>query len=460
MKPKIFLVSCCLVCLAVGVVLGKLLAGGQPGRATGHAASLTPAKSTAHSGNDKTARSVFTKLESFLSTEWADAVALIDVCGEVAAFNSGEVRVGWDFLQKRSFKGTHQERALSLYLWSRMARLEPGLPFPESWTAGMEMDALIAEEARQSMGQIAERLRAREPMADVVRRAFFKELIKKDARAALEFWFEVSEPLDEIRDLPLFSELLRDPAQREATLARLRKWPGEPQYVDELIIAMAGPWLTADLVSSEAWIRTLPQSQLKERMLTQFGTAHGVGNPHETFRWSENLPIAQRTSARSMSLIQLAESDPASGMLLINSVKDPGEREALTRTFASTLAFTDVDSWMQWRDALPAADQNLANSAGFPAWADRQSDQASEWLRKQAPGKERDVLATELVRITAAKNTETAIAWINSIQDPRHRMTAISSALNNIEPGDTARMQAVLDAVAKNKPAASVPPRS
>ena len=444
------LVACSLVCLVIGLVLGSFLSARRAER-TAQPAAASPTKSGVQPGNAtaKTSRSISSKIENFLSTEWADTVAAIEACGEVAAFNATEVSSAWELLLGRSFKGTHQEKALALYLWSRMSRLQPGLPFPEVWTAGMDMEALVAEETRQSMDRIAQRLRAGEPLNDVVRRAFFKELIKKDARAALEFWFEVSKPLDEVRDLPLFSELLRDPAQREATLARIRAWPGEPQYVDELIVAMAGPWLIGDLASSEAWIRTLPQSQLKDRLLTQYGTAHGVANPQETFRWSENLPVAQRMSARSMSLIQLAESDPASGMLLINSVKDASERETLTRTFASTFAYTDLESWMQWRDALPAADQNLANSAGFPAWANHEADKASAWLAKQVPGNERDVLAVELVRITAAKNTETAITWINAIQDPRQRMTAISLAFSNLEAGDTARMEMVLNAVAK-----------
>jgi hypothetical protein len=459
MRPKFPLVACSSACLLVGIVIGSNLVDDRPAPARAHATELL-APQRATPPVDKPSTGVSARVENFLRTEWADTVELINACGDVSAFTDREASDAWDLLLSRRFEGTHQEKSLSVYLWSRMVRLQPGLPFPERWTVGVDLDALVAEETRQSMDRIAQRLRAGEPLSDIVRRAFFKELIKKDARAALEFWFEVSKPLDEIRDLPLFSQLLSDPTQRDATLARLRAWPAEQQYVDELIVAVAGPWLIGDLKGSEAWIRSLPESPLKERLLTQFGAAHGVGNPHETFRWSENLPVEQRMSARSMSVIQLAERDPASGMLLINSVKDAGEREALTRTFASTLAFTDVDSWIQWRDALPPADRNLANSAGFPAWADREAEKASAWLATQAPGRERDVLAAELVRITAAKNTPTAIAWINSIQDPRHRMTAISAALNNLEPGDTARMETILNAVAKNKPPASPTPRS
>ncbi len=385
-------------------------------------------------------------IEDFLGVEWSDSVALISASGELHALDTSGVRQAWQILENRAHTGTHQEKALALYLWSRLARLDPSLQFPERWSRDMDPDALVAARVRLSMERYRERLLAGESIDPSERKAFFKELAAQDAAAGLDFWLRVSNHLEHIGELSTFGALLRDPATREATLARIRSAASSPRDAAELITALAGSWIVADLHASAAWISTLADPDLKKRLESVLLDSGASALPATTFEITESMPVDQRTGARATGIGQLAYEDPATGMLLLDTVKDPSERRELIRVFGNTLAMHDTEAWLAWRETLPDAEQNHANSTAFTSWAVLQPTQAAAWLQAQPADQTRDQLAAELVRITAVNNTDTAISWINQISNPRDRLMAISMALGNLTPGDTRRMETILRA--------------
>lgn len=391
-------------------------------------------------------------IEDFLGVEWSDSVALIRASGELHALDPSGIHQAWQILESRAQTGTHQEKALALYLWSRLARLDPSLRLPEAWSRDMNPEALVAERVRLSMSDIRARLLSGDSVDEAERKAFFRELAARDPAAGLEFWLQVSNHLEHLGELSPFGPLLRDPATREPTLARVRAAARSGSDAEELILALASPWIVADLTASAAWIQSLSDPGLRRRLESQLLVAQSSARPRIAFNLSENLPREQRIIARATSINQLAYDNPADGMLLIDSVRDAEERAELIRAFGNTLAMHDATSWLAWRDALPAADRDAANTSGFATWMLHRPAEAAAWLQAQPVGQSRDQLATELVRITAASQTETAITWINQIQNPRDRMMAISTALGNLAHGDTDRMEAILRATMAGAP--------
>lgn len=385
-------------------------------------------------------------VEDFLGVEWSDTVALIRASGELHALDTGGIRQAWRILEKRAHTGTHQEKALVLYLWSRLARLDSSIRLPEAWSRDMNPEALLAERVRQSMDVIRQRLAAGESVDVYERKAFFKELANRDPAAGLAFWLSVSNHLEHIGEIAPFGVLLRDPIHRDVTLAKVRAAADSPSDAAELITALASSWVTADLAEAGAWINTLGDAELKKRLTALLLVSSASALPATTFEITETLPVDQRTSARATGLAQLAYEDPASGMLLLDTVKDPAERRELIRVFGNNLAMHDTEAWLAWRETLPPEEHDHANSAAFTSWAVLKPTDAAAWLKTHPAGQERDQLAAELVRITAATQTETAIGWIQQIANPRDRLMAISMALGNLAPGDTQRMETILRA--------------
>lgn len=385
-------------------------------------------------------------IEDFLGVDWSDTVALIRASGELHALDTGGVRQAWQILETRAHTGTHQEKALALYLWSRLARLDPSLRLPETWSRDMNPEALLAERVRLSMDGIRERLISGQRLDEAERKAFFRELAARDPAAGLELWLQVSNHLEHLGEIPPFGVLLRDPALRVTTLAKVRSAARSPSDASELIAALAAPWIVADLSASSAWIDTLNDPDLKRRLTSLLLVTSGSALPATTFEVTENLPVDRRIPARANGVAQLAYEDPVSGMLLIDKVSDPSERAELIRVFGNTFAMHDTQSWLAWRDTLPPAEHDAANSAAFTSWAVLQPSEAATWLESQPAGQAKDQLAAELVRITAVDKTETAIAWINQISNPRDRLMAISMALGNLAPGDTQKMETILRA--------------
>lgn len=454
MRPLLFPLLCSLVFLAVGWSIGSkrsavgFAGGGRDSRTT---PDMNPMEE--RSGNNglrkiSVSGNVTEVIDEFLHTDWVDMASMVEAAGRVAALSDPDVRKAWSIMLGRLPEKTHPEQVLMVYLWSRMAELEPGTELPEQWASTMNPDSLSVERVRQSMAFIAECLRAGETITDEDRRAFFRELVKTDAAAAFDFWLEVSKPLDHIGEIGTFSSLLSDPSGREAALNRIRRWHGEKLYQDELIVGMVQPWITDDLANASNWIASLADEELRNRLMTKLAVAKGAGRPEEAFQWSANLPPNQRVAARAMSVNQLASEDPSTGMKLIATVEDSVERTELVKSFSNMLAMQDIRSWTEWRDQLPAAERQAANSTAFGSWAADQQEEAARWLGSQESGQERDMLAAELVRISAAQNTEVAAHWIRQIESPRERMMAVSMALGNIEPGDLPRMEAILEAAA------------
>lgn len=403
--------------------------------------AVTASSQKPSSENTRDLRSI---VEEFLAVDWQDTVALIRSSGRVASLDDHAVRQAWNLLTSRSHTHSHQEKALALYLWSRLVRLDPALRFPDLWSREMNPEALLAERVRLSMDSLRQRLISGDPVDVYERAAFFKELAQKDPASGLDFWLRVSNHLEHVGELSYFSVLLRDPATREATLSAVRTAAGGD--ANELITALAGPWVVADLHESGDWIKTIIDPLLRDRLTNLLLVTSAGALPATAFEITEHLPVAQRTAARATGIGQLAYEDPATGMLLLETVSDPAERAELIRVFGNTLAMHDTDAWLAWRDTLPPPEHDHANSAAFTSWAVQQPAQAAAWLHSQPPGQERDQLAAELVRITAADQTETALAWINRINNPRDRLMAVSMALGNLQPGDIQRMETILRA--------------
>jgi len=390
-------------------------------------------------------------LRALTESDWCDSVAMVESVGRLAALEDAQIRLAWQVLQARGPDADQRMRITALYVWSRMGRLEKGVRFPDAWRTALAGDALAVEEVRQNMAAIEARLRAGEAVGDVERRAFFGELIRRDSRAAFEMWCAVSDPMEHLGEINLFTGMFGDPAQRSWLIERLQAWPAAQRYVDDLVVGMAQGWIAADPRQAASWVETVAEPALRDRLRRQLGVTLATVSPDTAWTWCAALPGDQRLAVRAAGLGQLAGSDMDAGAsLLATTVPGSDERRELLDVFASVSAMTDIGFWKSWRDTLPAAEQEQATTAGFTFWAQDDPVTASAWLRGRPADETRDRLATELVRVAAAAHPEAAAEWIGAIGDANQRMTAISLALGNLEPGDCESLRLILKSAASS----------
>lgn len=457
MKTRFPQTTLLIVGLIAGVAIGRYAPmKGKTEEAASHTAQGGDAARALHAGpplrqykrGDRPAGHVDVQsvLSDLASTDWLDMVAMVNAVGRLHALSDSQVRQAWSILLQASPGTTYQEHLAALYLWSRMSAIEPGTTLPDGWNFDDYPDALAAEQARQNMQEIETRIRAGQPVPDVTRRLYFQGLIRRDPWAALDAWLELSNPGDHVAEAGMFSSLLIDPSSRDKVLEKLRSWPAAEGLVNDLILSIAQPWIVSDTAAAQQWIAGISEPTLRKSLDSRLDAVAAARSPVSAWQTSESKTGAERTAIRSHSLRQLAYQDPAAGSRLLESVADPAERADLVRSFSSMLAAKDYGAWKSWRDALPAADSQQANAAGFNSWANEEPAAAGEWLNQQPAGIARDTMASELVRLAASTHPDIAAQWIRSIVDPRTRQSAVTVAITNIRPDDQAAMQTILSA--------------
>lgn len=394
-------------------------------------------------------RNVAAVMDDVVATDFLDMVGMVRSLGRLASLSDPEIREAWILLAGRKPENRHSECMLALYLWSRMREIQPDTELPVGWSFDDYPDALAAEQARQNMTRIETRLRAGEPVPDVVRRLYFQELIRRDPWSALDSWLEVSGPGDHFAEAAMFSSLLSDPASRERVLEKLRLWPAAGAMVGDLVLSIAQPWIVADPSAAKQWIEGVSDPALRKSLTAAVDVVAAARTPVQTWQESEPKSVSERAAIRSNSLRQLAYQDPDTGSRLVAAVSDPSERADLVRSFSGMLAAKDYNAWKSWRDDLPAGDFDQASAAGFNAWANEEPAAAGEWLNLRPAGNSRDLMASELVRVASSSHPEVAAQWIRSIDDPLMRQAAITVAITNIRPGDQAALRTIIGAAAE-----------
>jgi hypothetical protein len=384
-------------------------------------------------------------LDRMFTTDPADMLAMMEAIGSLTRMSDGEAKDAWEELSRRT-PGMGFGNSLSvLYLWARMTRMGEDVEIPAGWGAEQYQQAIETEKARGNLTKLQRRLESGEQLLEAEKRALLTDLMRKDPLKAVDLWCLSTKPGDYRNDAKWMGDLLGNPETRAGIMARIRAWQAGGD-VAGVVSNLARNWIAHDPAAVERWLQEPEQADVKDLLMNEVVNARSLADPAKAWEWSRDLPEEERLQALGTSAMQLAARDPAGGIKLIAGLENPGEREAAIKNFANILAARDFDQWQEWRDSLPAAEQEVANESAFSLWVNMDVDKATEWLNTRPTGETRDRLVAAMVNYHAQRDAETCAEWIRTISDESRRREAAGAALSNVGPYDLEQIRIILNA--------------
>jgi hypothetical protein len=384
-------------------------------------------------------------LERMFTTDPADMLAMMEAIGALTRMSDGEAKEAWTVLSQRTPSMGFGNSLSVLYLWARMTRMGEDVEIPAGWGAEQYQQAIETEKARRDLAKLEKRLESGEQLVEAEKRALLSDVMRKDPLKGVELWCLSTKPGDYRSDAKWMGDILTDPATRAGIMARIRAWQAGGD-VAGVVSNLARNWIARDPAAVERWLQEPEQADVRDLLMNEVVNARSLADPAQAWEWSRDLPEEERLQALGISAMQLAVRDPENGMKLIAGLQDPGEREAAIKNFANILAARDFEQWQEWRDSLPAAEQDVANESAFALWVNMDVDKATEWLNTRSTGETRDRLIAAMVNYHAPKDAETCAEWIRTISDDSRRREAAGAALSSVGPYDLEQIRIILNA--------------
>ena len=404
-----------------------------------------PAGSRSHENAGDGQNEAHPGLARMMTTDPADMLAMMEAIGALTRMNDAEAKYAWDELSQRTPSMGFGNSLSVLYLWARMTRMGESVEIPGGWGAEQYQQAIETEKARANLTKLEQRLESGEQLVEAEKRALLTEMMRKDPLKAVDLWCLSTKPDDYRSDAKWMGELLTNPDTRVGIMARIRAWQSGGD-VAGVVSNLARNWIASDPAAVERWLQEPEQADVRDLLMNEVVNARSLADPAKAWEWSRDLPEGKRLQALSTSAMQFATRDPAKGIEMIAGLEKPAEREAAIKNFANIFAARDFDRWQQWRDGLPAAEQEIANESAFSLWVNMDVDKATEWLDTRPSGETRDRLVAAMVNYHAQKDAETCAEWIRTISDASRRREAAGAALSNVGPYELEQIRLILDA--------------
>jgi|GEM_PF-6358932 len=128
-----------------------------------------------------------------------------------------------------------------------------------------------------------------------------------------------------------------------------------------------------------------------------------------------------------------AEEQPREALAALNSLPDGELRPALFQSAAAGWANNDPASLAQYAVSLPTGEsRSFALNQALEQWLMRDPVSLGEWLNTRPPGAETDAAAALLITRTdqANRSTQTALGWVEQIEDLDLRASALEHVLS------------------------------
>jgi len=256
--------------------------------------------------------------------------------------------------------------------------------------------------------------------------------VLSDPAAALAWAIQLSEVNTAIAGRrAVTTELVRtDPA---AAIDLIQAFPASNARDDTLVLA-AGAWARRRTDEALAWLATLPENELRERLTSSMG-------------------------------FELAQSNPARALELAEQLPDGRNRWLLLSAIAQTWVAVDAEAALAWAQKLPVGDAREAAFAGvetgfgvpssrtsasvpgarggssrtggggaaaIAARDDVNSPTFAAWLATQPPGLSRDEAILEYVRQRGVPEPESVARLLAQIPGTSVRQQAIDLQVENL----------------------------
>lgn len=135
-------------------------------------------------------------------------------------------------------------------------------------------------------------------------------------------------------------------------------------------------------------------------------------DPQKALQWASSLNGAEKSSATSAVIQQMAQSNPDMAAQSIASMAAGSEKDAAISTLARQWGSKDWDKTQSWLASLPAEQQEAARQEAITGLAATNPSQAASEALKLPAGEQRDELVSEVAGQLSRQNPQEAMQYI------------------------------------------------
>lgn len=451
-KSAICKIASILITLAIGFMLGNHYNTGSntDPKTAGVTVSSHPAmpSTAARKSRILTARATWEQtLSHLLFTPQDEVVHVAEGLRELFLLSGPDQSNAWRSLSQRSPRNDYVGSMIAAYLWSRQAAVDSKTPLPEGW--GLENFPGLVEmfQSRDDLDWIRSALTRGEAVSSQERRLFFLEAVRTDPVGCFKLWIKDFDGESHLDEIQWFHQLLDDPSQRSALLGSLSCSSISQEEKAELLGKLLASWCGRNPSAAKAWLDDPAVAPYREKLLIAYADQQIRTNPQNAWNLSEALAPDHRLSAQISAAGILARDTPEMGIEKLAELPPGEHRQKLMTSFGESLAMFHYSRWLDWRNDLHPAEQDMVNQAAFESWLNAEPSAALGWMEKLPNGPMKASLMSEFASQFASEETAAVAAWIRTLPDPDDRLTAVVSGIRGIPSEQHQKIRMMLEAL-------------
>jgi hypothetical protein len=201
-----------------------------------------------------------------------------------------------------------------------------------------------------------------------------------------------------------------------------------------------------DPMGAMAVVQQMPDNPSRDNLLFQTIGQWSDADPAAAMQWAKtNLSGADQTTATTIALNGLIQTDPAAGGEMVAAMSDTPDRNNLINQVANAMAGEDMDSAIAWINSVPnLSDQTKDGALQNVLSQLTQSDPAAAAQKLQSLNLDPSVgananliqnLSGRIADSWAQGDPDAALAWSENLTDPA-RQNALNATLNTVASAD------------------------
>lgn len=227
----------------------------------------------------------------------------------------------------------------------------------------------------------------------------------------------------------------------------------DPQRKAELTYGLIDGWASTDFDAAAAYVASAPRSTERDRFRELLlARAFSTGGPEGAQKFFAGIPADEHN--------QLYRQHAFEDVTRLLMTRDPAmAREWLARQEHAGLinpgvlamaGAGDPQGALNWIDSLKAVDAKTTSQAASNVvshWAQTDPTAATAWMNSQTGRADRDALVSAMAKSVGYTETEGAVKWAQTINDPEQRQQTLDSVIRKSMRRDPERAPAELAAL-------------
>ena len=224
---------------------------------------------------------------------------------------------------------------------------------------------------------------------------------------------------------------MKNPAAARAYIEAIT----DPQRKAALTYGLLDGWAAVDFEAAAAYAASSPRSSERDRfrelLLARAFSTGGIEGAQKFFASipadEHNQLYRQRAFEDVTRLLMMR--DPAMARDWLSKQENQG---LINSNVLSMNGTNDPQATLNWMDSLKGLDPKVASQAAaelLSRWAQSDPVAATAWMSSQNNRADRDALVSSMARAVGYAETEGAVKWAQTINDPEQRQRTLDSVI-------------------------------